>query len=122
LFAKIGAISYALWGLVHIGAAVQGVRLARSVETGVVRSRLMQNAWNLGCSAVAAVFIALAFNWSNSQEGYWINLALISAVDIGFVVLIAWPGQIDRRSAITGPALWLTGVLFSTLGSLLERP
>ena len=120
MLAKIGAISYALWGLVHIGAAVQGVRLARTIEVGAVRSRLMQNAWNLGCSAVAAVFIALAFNWSNSAAGYWINLALISAVDIGFVVLIAWPGLIDRRSAITGPALWLTGVLFSTLAFFLE--
>ena len=115
---QIGAACYILWGALHIAAAVQGWRLAAGVHDGVIKSRLQQNAWHLGIFALAAIFVAATLNWHNSAAGYWINLVMISVVDIGFVVLVALPGHIERRAAIAGPALWILGAVFSTYGFL----
>jgi hypothetical protein len=115
---QVGAACYALWGLLHIGAAVQGFRLAGSVQDAVIKSRLQQNAWHLGIFAFAAIFVAATMNWQNSATGYWINLVMVSAVDVGFVILVASPGHIERRAAIAGPALWILAAIFSTWGFL----
>ncbi|MBI1209987.1 MAG: hypothetical protein GC190_00870 [Alphaproteobacteria bacterium] len=119
MFYKIGAVLYVLWGVVHIGAAADGFRLARTVDAELVRARLMQNAWHLGTFAIAAIAVGVTLNWTNSETGYWVNLIAVSVADIGFVLFVWGPRHIPVFPGIIGPVLWLLAAAFSTLGILL---
>lgn len=112
---RVGAIFYTLWGLLHLIAAWRGYQLGAEQNAGLVQGRLYQGAWNMAIIAVLAVAIAVIFNWRNSQTGYWLNLFLISATDIGFIVLLLIPGY---SMDIIGPILWLLGLILSTIGFL----
>lgn len=50
--------------------------------------------------------MAVVYNWLNNPVGYWLNLALTSVTDVGFILFVVarrsrplWPG-------LLGPALW----------------
>ena len=47
LFAKLGAVMYVLWGLLHIQAARLVYMLGNSLEAGMVQGRVYQDAFNL---------------------------------------------------------------------------
>ncbi|MFZ0543970.1 MAG: hypothetical protein WAM60_00935 [Candidatus Promineifilaceae bacterium] len=114
----IGAVFYAVWGVLHLGAAKRGFDLAKSQEPGPVQGRLYQNAWNLAFAAVFVILIAVIYNLKNSPMGYWLNLSLASITDIGFIIFVLIPGYISLREGILGPVLWILAVIFSTLGIL----
>jgi hypothetical protein len=46
-FAKIGAVLYVIWGLLHIVAAMRGFQLGASLEPGLVQGKINQGAWDL---------------------------------------------------------------------------
>jgi hypothetical protein len=121
MFYKIGAALYALWGVLHLLAAVEGYRLAATVEAGAVQGRLMQNAWNIGFFALVALVVAVTMNWHNSTTGYWINLIAVSAADIGFILFVLLPGHIALWPGVLGPVVWILAVVFSTIGFTMER-
>jgi hypothetical protein len=56
--AKIGAIFYLLWGLVHFNAAYGVWQLAHSLPPNVAQGRLQQNAFYLFCFATTAIAFA----------------------------------------------------------------
>ena len=56
------------------------------------------------------------FNWRNSALGYWLNLIVVSAADLGFVIFVLMPGDVAPFPGILGPVFWLAGLLFTTLG------
>jgi hypothetical protein len=118
---RIGAIFYALWGALHLAAAAEGFRLAASVEAGLIHGRLNQNAWNLAVFALIALVVAITMNWRNSKTGYWLNLAIVSGADIGFVIFVMMPGFVPFWPSVLGPIFWLLGALFTTLG-LFAKP
>lgn len=113
---QTGAILYTLWGLLHLFAAFQVFKLGTSLEKGMVKGRIYQNALNLACFAIIVIVIAVVYNWENSSVGYWLNLVLTSITDIGFIIYILVPGYLPLRPGILGPALWILAILFSTLG------
>ncbi len=113
---RIGAIFYLLWGVLHLAAAYQGYQLALGEPAGEVQGRLLQNSWNLGFFALVAIFVAVFMNWRNSRTGYWINLAAVSAADIGFILFVMIPNYVPLFPPILGPVFWLLGALFTTLG------
>jgi len=113
---RIGAVFYALWGVLHFAAAAEAYRLATTVDPGVIQGRLLQNAWHLAIFAAFGLVVAVTMNWRNSRTGYWINLVAVSAADIGFVVFIFVPGYIPLFPGVLGPVSWILGVIFSTLG------
>jgi hypothetical protein len=113
---RIGAFFYGLWGLLHLAAALSGVQLAMSQSDGLVQGRLLQNAWNLGVFSLIAIGVAVFLNWRNSRTGYWANLIIVSAADIGFVLFVLVPGLIPLWPGILGPVFWLLGLAFTTLG------
>jgi len=41
LFAKLGAITYVLWGLLHIEAARRVYMLGQSLEPGMLKARIL---------------------------------------------------------------------------------
>jgi hypothetical protein len=121
LFAKLGAITYVLWGLLHMEAARRVYMLAQSLEPGMVQGRIFQGAWNLLFFALFGIVVALIWNWRNSRLGYWLNLVVVSAGDIGFILFVLMPGYIPLVPGGLGPLLWVVALSFSTLGIISEK-
>ncbi len=136
---KIGAVFYVLWGAVHmLVGAVMLYRLATeggtaalaqtssavSVEelpqnlAGAASALVGQNAWNLMVFGCFALVVAVTLNWRNSRLGYWLNVGVVSAVDIAFIYAFVLPGYIRLGDGLPGPALWVLAVIFSTIGFL----
>jgi hypothetical protein len=115
-FAKIGAGSYVIWGLLHIGAALDEFRLGSGLEPGLVQGKINQGAWDLLFFALFAIVVAVRYNWKNDTLGYWLNLIVVSAADIGFIIFVLLPGHVALFPGILGPIFWILGAVFSTLG------
>jgi len=116
---QIGALFYVAWGVLHLYAAYQVYsKLGVRQPAGMLQGRIYQSAWNLACFALAAIGVALVSNWFNSPLGFWLNLALTSVTDIGFLLFIIWPKYLPLWPGLLGPALWVLALLFSTLGQL----
>jgi len=116
IFAKLGAISYVLWGILHIQAARMVYLLGDSLEPGMLQGRIYQDAFNLLFFALFAIAVAVAYNWKNSRLGYWLNLVVVSAADLGFIIYVLLPGYAPMVPGGLGPLFWILAVIFSTLG------
>lgn len=114
--AKIGAVLYFLWGIVHIKAGLDGFALGAGLESGLVQGKIQQGAWDVLIFALAAIAIAVTLNWKNDPIGYWANLLVVSGADLGFIIFVLLPGHIAFFPGIIGPALWIGAALFSSLG------
>jgi hypothetical protein len=128
-----------LWGILHIGAgaavlyrlsarggtealaligsAVPAEELPQNFG-GVAGGMLAQHAWNLAVFGCFAVIVGAALNWRNDRTGYWLNLGVVSGADLGFIFAILVPGYIRLADGLWGPALWVSAVVFSTVGRL----
>ncbi|TQV89454.1 hypothetical protein [Aliikangiella coralliicola] len=121
IFARIGAVLYFVWGLLHIVAAYKVYALGQTLEQGMVQGRVFQDAWNLLFFALFGMVVSVAYNWNNSKVGYWMNLVVVSAGDIGFIVTILLPGYLPLFPGAMGPLLWLLAVFFSTVAIMREK-
>jgi len=136
---KIGAVFYILWGILHIvgGAALlqqlsaegaTGVLAAIGsavppdelplISGGVASSVLGYHAWNILWFGIFAVVIGVVFNWKNSPIGYWLNLSVIGAVDLGLTFAHLVPGYMALSDGLWGVGLWILAAIFSTIGLL----
>jgi hypothetical protein len=115
MLAKLGAIFYILWGLLHLKAAHAVYSLASSLDAGMVQARLLQDSSFMLMVSVLAIWVAATRNWKNDRTGYLINLVAVSAVDIFFIILIVMPGYLPVKIAAGGPVLWVLALIFSTL-------
>ena len=122
IFAKVGAAAYVMWGILHIQAARLVFLLGDSLEPGMVQGRIYQDAFNLLFFAIFGIAVAVWLNWRNSRLGYWLNLVVISAADIGFIVYVLLPGYVPLVPGGLGPLLWVVAIIFSTLGILKSKP
>jgi len=121
LFAKLGSVTYILWGILHIEAARKVYLLGQTLDPGMLQGRIFQDAWNLLFFAIFAIVVAIFFNWKNSRLGYWMNLTVVSAGDIGYIVFVLAPGYVPLMPGALGPILWILAVLFSTIGIVRAR-
>ena len=115
IYARLAAITYVIWGVLHIVAANNVFALGQNLEPGMVQGRVLQNAWNLMFFALFGTVVAIKFNWRNSKLGYWLNLVVVSVGDIGFIVTILIPGYLPLIPGGAGPLLWLIAVSLSTI-------
>ena len=122
VFAKLGAITYVLWGLLHLQAARLVYMLGGSLMPGMVQGRIYQDAFNLLFFALFGIAVAVTLNWKNSRLGFWLNLVVVSAADIGFIVYLLMPGYVPLVPGALGPLLWVLALIFSTLGILKKDP
>ena len=113
--ARTAAVVYVFWGILHVIAAYKVYMLGETLEAGMVQGRIFQNAWNLLFFALFGTVIAVLFNWRNSKIGYWSNLIVVSAGDIGFILFVLAPGYLPFIPGALGPFLWIVALLFSTL-------
>jgi hypothetical protein len=121
LFAKAGAVAYVFWGLLHFKAAQMMFVLGESLEAGMLQARIFQNGWNLVIFAGFAIVIAIHLNWKNSCAGYWLNLWVISAADIGFIYFVLMPGHVPMIPGAVAPILWIVALALTTVGYLQAR-
>ena len=122
IFAKVGAVAYVMWGILHIQAARLVFLLGDSLEPGMVQGRIYQDAFSLLFFAIFGIAVAVWLNWRNSRLGYWLNLVVISTADIGFIVYVLLPGYVPLVPGGLGPLLWVVAIIFSTLGILKSKP
>ena len=115
LLARLGAIFYILWGGLHIMAAYKVYALGQTLDPGMVQARLFQNASFLLFFAIFAIAVAIAFNWKNSPLGFWLNLIIVSAADIGFIFFVLVPGYIPPVPGAFGPILWILAAVTSAV-------
>jgi len=116
ILARIGSISYIIWGLLHLVAASDEFGLAKTLDQGLVQGKINQGAWDLAFFALFAIVVAVRYNWRNDRMGYWLNLIVVSAADIGFIIFVLLPGHVDIFPGILGPIFWLGGAIFSSIG------
>ena len=114
--AKLGAVFYFLWGVLHIGAAFEQFMLGKSLEFGLIQGKVNQGAWDILVFALLAIVIAVNKNWKNDLLGYWLNLVIVSAADIGFIIFVLAPRHVALIPGILGPLLWVLALVFSTIG------
>lgn len=133
---KIGAVCYALWGLLHVWAGL-GLLMADprqkldllstaplpNVElptalAPVVGAGLDFHAYNLLWFGLVSLIVAVTLNWRNSRAGYWINLVLVGLDDLGLLLFLILPGHLTFAEAGLGPMLYMLAVIFSTLGRI----
>lgn len=122
IFAKVGAVAYVMWGILHIQAARLVFLLGDSLDPGMVQGRIYQDAFSLLFFAIFGIAVAVWLNWRNSRLGFWLNLVVISAADIGFIVYVLIPGYVPIVPGGLGPLLWVVAIIFSTLGILKSKP
>lgn len=118
IYAKIGAVFYILWGLLHFIAAKKVFMLGQTLESGLLQGRIYQDAFYLLFFALFGVVVAVTLNWKNSKLGYWLNFVVVSFGDIGFIVTVLAPGYLPLFPGSIGPILWLTALAFTTIGML----
>lgn len=116
LAARIGAIFYVIWGIVHINAAYGLLELGQSLSAGMVQARIYQDAWNILFGALAVIVIGVTMNWRNSRTGFWINLTLVSLLDIAFILFVIVPGYAPLWPGLEGPIAWIIAASCTAVG------
>ncbi|MFA5950928.1 MAG: hypothetical protein WC807_11670 [Hyphomicrobium sp.] len=119
--ARVGAVLYAAWGLFHIFVAWQIYALALAQE-GLTQGRLFQLAAYMLIISVFAIVVAVSRNWRNDAVGYWLNLGVVSAADIIWVLVVVAPGYVPLLRGLLPPLVWLLAVIFSTLAYRAAQP
>lgn len=118
--ARMGAVFYGIWGLLHISIGYSVYLSGLNQESGIVQGRVFQIGFLLGASGVAALAIA-RWNWVNNSAAYWSNLWLTTVVDIGFLLFIQFPGYAPISRGLPGPITWLAALILSTIGYLQTK-
>jgi len=144
--ARIGAVLYALWGVVHVlgdgvllvaaaggseaflraqaGGSVPGLGGLSGSDAALAAAQgvFAFHAFNLTWFGLLVTVIAVRLNWRNAAAGHWLNLALVGLVDLGLVLFIVWPGVLPLSDAWIGPALFAPAAIFSAVGRWHARP
>ena len=118
--ARLGALCYVLWGLVHYNAAYGLFQFAGTVPASMGRGRLQQDGFYLAGLATIGIVVGVWLNWRNDRVGFWLNAVAISLGDIPFVLFVLLPGYMPFWPGVLGPALWIAGLSFTALERALD--
>jgi hypothetical protein len=118
--ARIGAVFYVLWGLVHYNAVYGVYQLAQSAPLTVAHGRLEQLAFYLASFATAAIVFA-TLNWHNSRLAFWGNAVVVSIGDIPFILFVLVPGYVPVWPGVLGPVLWIAGLACTAIAQVPMR-
>lgn len=121
LLARVGAVAYVIWALLHFQAAWSVYQLGQSLEPSPAQGRVLQDAWNLAAFSVAAIGVAVALNWRNGRAGFWLNAAIVSVADLGFIFFLLVPGHVPLWPGLLGPLFWILGLFASGVGRLQDQ-
>lgn len=122
IFARIGAVFYVLWGLLHYTATYNVYQIGLGVPPGMVQGRLFQDASYLFAFATTGIALAIKMNWHNSRTGFWLNTLILGVADVPFILFVLVPGYAPFWPGVLGPALWVAGMIFTGLGQMRPTP
>jgi hypothetical protein len=114
--AKLGAVLYVCWGLLHFTAAYGVFKLAQNSPPAMAQGRLMQTAFYLAVFAAVAIIVAVTLNWRNDRFGFWLNAVMVGIADIPFILFVLIPGYAPWWPGLLGPVLWIAAMLLTALG------
>lgn len=134
-FAKVGAILFGLWGLLHIvgagaillalrGDAAAGHAFYQHADgdyTAAAGAILGYNSFAILWLGVLVVFVATRLNWRNDRAGFYANVALTGLSDLGLIMFLLIPGYVSAGGAAPGIALFLLATLFAMIGRRAHR-
>ncbi|MGE0354429.1 MAG: hypothetical protein AB7I33_09540 [Gemmatimonadales bacterium] len=140
---RIGAVFYALWGIIHIlGGATQLFTL-RSHGPGALTALIAtasppdpttvtvppaaaafmgMGAWNILWIGLLVTIVAVTLNWRNDRLGYWLNLGVVLATDLGLLAALLLPGHMAWSDGLIGIVLFLLAAGFSAAGRSGRAP
>jgi hypothetical protein len=135
LFVRIGAVFFALWGLLHlIGGAAILVASGDGAAAGyafyeqsdgdflpLAGAILAMNSFTIAWVGALVTVIAFTMNWRNSCTGFLLNLVLAGMMDVALVVFLLVPGFVTLSDAMLGISLLVIAATFSSLGLLRQR-
>jgi hypothetical protein len=113
--AKVGAVLYVCWGLLHFTAAYGVFKLAQNLPATMAQGRVMQTAFYLAAFATAAIVFAVTLNWRNDRFGFWVNAVAVGIADIPFILFVLVPGYAPWWPGLLGPLLWIAAFFFTAL-------
>jgi hypothetical protein len=116
IYAKLGAVLYVCWGLLHFTAAYGVLKLAQNSPAAMAQGRLMQTAFYLAVFAAVAIIVAITLNWRNDRFGFWLNAVMVGIADIPFILFVLIRGYAPWWPGLLGPILWIAALLFTALG------
>ena len=122
LTARIGALFYICWGLLHFTAAYGVFKLAQSSPADMAQGRLMQTAFYLAAFATGAIIFAITLNWRNDRLGFWINAVMVGVADIPFILFVLVPGFAPWWPGLLGPILWIAALAFTAFARVEATP
>jgi hypothetical protein len=122
LTAKIGALFYICWGLLHFTAAYGVFKLAQGSPANLAQGRLMQTAFYLAAFATGAIIFAITLNWRNDRLGFWINAVMVGVADIPFILFVLVPGFAPWWPGLLGPILWIAASAFTASARVGAAP
>ena len=115
IYARLGAVAYAAWGIFHVYVAWQIYSLGLA-EHGIAQGRLLQLAAYMLTIALFVVFVAVTRNWRNDTLGYKLNLGVVSWADAVWVAVVVLPGYVPLGRGLIPPAFWIMGAILTTVG------
>lgn len=136
LFARIGAVFFGLWGLLHVvgGSAILAATLgggpaagfAFYVQSGgdfaaLAGAILAMNSFTIAWVGALVILIAATLNWRNDCTGFLLNVTLAGMMDIALVTFLLSPGFVTLGAALNGIILLVIAVICSSLGLLRQR-
>jgi hypothetical protein len=136
VFARIGAVFFGLWGLLHLvgGSAILAAALGSGPAAGyafyeqsagaypaVAGAILAMNSFTIAWVGALVIVIAVTRNWRNECSGFALNLVLAGLMDVALVVFLLAPGYVTPGDALLGISLLVLAVIFSSLGLLRQR-
>ena len=113
--AKLGAVLYVCWGLLHFTAAYGVYRLAQNAPATMAQGRLMQTAFYLAAFAATAIVLAITLNWRNDRLGFWLNGVMVGIADIPFILFVLIPGYAPWWPGLLGPVFWIVAFSVTAL-------
>jgi hypothetical protein len=136
LYARIGAVFFGLWGLLHLigGSAILATTLGGGPAAGfafyeqssgdftpLAAAILAMNSFTIAWVGALVIVIAATMNWRNDCTGFLLNVALAGLMDVALVIFLLAPGFVSLGDALNGISLLVIAVIFSSVGLLRQR-
>ena len=123
--AKTGAVLFVLWGVLHMlgGAAILAAAAgspdagyatydpAASGYTALAGDVLAYLAWGFAWIGALVAWVAIRYNWRNSEAGLALNTVLVGLTDLGLLLFLVLPGHLGWAEASPGLALFAAAAL-----------
>ncbi|WP_299730656.1 hypothetical protein [uncultured Tateyamaria sp.] len=124
--AKIGAVGFGLWALLHIvgAGAILAAVMSGGPEAGYVIYGVGEGALPAATGAILGYFaflllaialvvggIAARMNWNNSEAGLAINTGIVLVIEIGLILFLLIPGHLPFMQALPGFVFFAIGVI-----------